>query len=408
MYIIWGLGNYGRACLEMIGTEKVAYIVDNDSKKRNPEAAVPVYTFSEKKNELKAAKDTIVVAVSAKYAEEISRQLGEAGISGYESFADFQRKITQKKAGQKAVYEEATQKALKWIEKHSIFAKGIAQTSVYQISYPEVTGYYIPSLLKHGKKELALKYAKWLCSMQKKDGSYYDIADKAAYTFDTAQILKGLLAIRKDYPAVDEHIIRGCDWILSNMEADGRLGTPTKETWIDAHVCNDLTHIYCLSPIKEAGEIFARPDYLEKVQQILHYYLENQYERIVNFSLLSHFYAYIMEGLLDMGEEAVAREAMENIAKYQKEDGSVPAYHNVNWVCSTGLMQLALVWFRLGNNKRGERALQYACRMQNASGGWFGSYLHPQYPAENNDYFPLAEISWANKYFLDAVSARNK
>jgi malonyl-CoA O-methyltransferase len=65
-------------------------------------------------------------------------------------------------------------------------------------------------------------------------------------------------------------------------------------------------------------------------------------------------------------------------------------------VCSTGIAQYALVWYRLGNTERADRALAYLERIQNKSGGFSGSY------GEGAKYIPGAEISWAVKYFLDA------
>lgn len=114
-----------------------------------------------------------------------------------------------------------------------------------------------------------------------------------------------------------------------------------------------------------------------------------------------------MEAMLDIGHEELAREAMEKISKLQKESGAVPGYHNVDWVCSTGLFQLALVWFRLGEVEKGNKAFVYACKLQNETGGWYGSYISEDNANEVNTYFPDAEISWANKYFLDALYYKN-
>ena len=122
-------------------------------------------------------------------------------------------------------------KAIEWIKNNTINGQGITVTSKKKIIYPEVTGYYIPSLLVWGEKEIAISYAKYLCSIQKEDGSWYDSTDSAPYVFDSAQILKGLIAIRKILPEVDTHIIKGCDWILSNMQENGRLTTPNKDDW---------------------------------------------------------------------------------------------------------------------------------------------------------------------------------
>ena len=109
-------------------------------------------------------------------------------------------------------------KALQWIFDNNSKCKGINVTSADKKIYPEVTGYFIPSLLKWGMSNLALSFARYLCLIQKSDGSWYDYSDSNPYVFDSAQILKGLLSIRKIMPEVDGHIIKGCDWILSNMQ----------------------------------------------------------------------------------------------------------------------------------------------------------------------------------------------
>ena len=65
------------------------------------------------------------------------------------------------------------------------------------------------------------------------------------------------------------------------------------------------------------------------------------------------------------------------------------------------------MWFRLGDIEKGNAAFRYACKLQNPSGGWFGSYLSEENAEENNLYFPTSEISWAVKYFLDALYYKN-
>lgn len=306
-------------------------------------------------------------------------------------------------------------KAVEWIVKNTIDGKGIAVTSKEQIIYPEVTGYYIPSLLQWGERELACKYAKYLCSIQKEDGSWYDCMDKDPYVFDSAQILKGLIAIREVMPEVEKHILKGCDWILSNMKPDGRLVTPSKDAWgDDENFCSELIHIYCLSPIKEAGYIYNRPDYVEAVSKILGYYKKEKMKQIKNFSLLSHFYAYVMEGLFDLGEVDLCREAMENLEQYRNKKNGIPGLKDVPWICSTGLFQLAIVWYKLGNLDKGNTLFYYALSLQNESGGWYGSYLGSEFWAKfyrgkkKPYYFPNEEISWAVKYFLDALALKEK
>lgn len=306
-------------------------------------------------------------------------------------------------------------RALEWIKNNTIEFSGIAVTSEQQIIYPEVTGYYIPTLLEWGEREIAVSYAKYLCTIQKQDGSWYDSKDEAPYVFDSAQILKGLISIRTIMPEVDEHIIRGCDWILTNMQEDGRLITPCKNAWgNDESFCSELIHIYCLTPLKKAGEIYNRPDYTEAVNNILEYYKKNKMNAILDFSLLSHFYAYVLEGLYELGDIELVKKAMNNIEKYQNSRGGIPGLKDVSWVCSTGMFQLALVWYKLGELEKGNRIFNYACSFQNESGGWYGSYPISKlknyfYTGRKKPYyFPTQEISWANKYFLDALSYKEK
>lgn len=306
-------------------------------------------------------------------------------------------------------------KALEWIERNSINGDGITVTSKEQRIYPEVTGYYIPTLLSWGERERACAYARYLCSIQKEDGSWYDSTDTCPYVFDSAQILKGLVAIRTIMPEVDNHIIKGCDWILSNVQHDGRLTTPNKDAWgKNEDFCSELIHIYCLSPIKEAGKIFNKPEYIEAVDRILKYYKREKIDRIREFSLLSHFYAYVMEGLFDLGEVELCRESMERLEKYRNSKQGIPGLNDVPWVCSTGMFQLAIVWYKLGDLDRGNSLFYYALSLQNETGGWYGSYQAPGFMArfyrgrKKPYYFPDAEISWAVKYFLDALALKEK
>jgi malonyl-CoA O-methyltransferase len=51
---------------------------------------------------------------------------------------------------------------------------------------------------------------------------------------------------------------------------------------------------------------------------------------------------------------------------------------------------------KLGDRERADRAIEWLCRHQNPSGGFYGGY------GPGADYFPDNEIAWAAKYFLDA------
>jgi len=405
-YVLFGAGINGKAMADILSSEKIEFIIDNnESKNGTYYKEIPIYSYTFAKDKLK--DKVIVISVSDKYKNEIVAQLTNDGYTDVKFYSDILFEITKEKINGRIDYIGIYNKAIKWINDNTIDKKGIICNSKLPLPYPEVSGYYIPTLISWGYREMAVQYAKWLCNIQKPDGSWYDTNDKSPYVFDSAQILKGLLAIRDIMPEVDEHIVKGCDWILSNMQDNGRLTTPDMTAWGNDGSCSELIHIYCLSPIKEAGIIFDKKEYIDAAQKIFNYYKTYHYDEIMNFGLLSHFYAYLMEALVDIGEIEMAIEAMNKIELIQHENGMVPAYNNVNWVCSTGLFQLALVWFKLGNTKCGNMAFEYACKLQNESGGWYGSYIVYPDLNENNTYFPTGEISWAVKYFLDALYFKN-
>lgn len=407
-HVIFGAGDFGHQCLEYL--ENVAFFVDNNPAKAGMEInGISVKLFSESIEELKQYK--VVIAVSQKYLPELEEQLKNNGIADYETYYDVKRKFIKQKIQNRVDYLGVYNRAIDWINNNTIsyeIGKAIANSSKIQLGYPEVSGYYIPTLIRWGKRDLAIEYAKWLVSIQKDDGSWYDTYDKEPYVFDTAQIMKGLISVRKIYPHVDDSIVKGCNWLISHIDEEGRFRADDEHIWKSSSAYSELIHLYCLSPLMEAGKIFNNEEYISKARLSLEYYKKNHYEDIMGFGLLSHFYAYVMEALVDMGEMELAREAMNRIFELQTEDGCVPAYKNVHWVCSTGLFQLALVWFRLGEIERGNKAFKFACSLQNESGGWYGSYLTGYVAGEDNDYFPNGEISWAVKYFLDALYYKNK
>ncbi len=405
-YILFGAGQLGKEFISLLGNDRIKFFVDNDKKKTgNYLEGIPICHIDEVQNEL--LENPIIITVSLQYQAEVRDQLQRIGAKLFQTISEWKMEGIQKKISSKVNYIDVYKKTIEWVHKNSIKSKGIICNTNNRKSYPEVTGYFIPTLLRWGHRDLALSYAKWLCRIQKEDGSWYDVESKAPYVFDTAQIIKGLLAIREIYPNANDHIKKGCNWIINNIQDTGELLTPSKDEWGTKETCSELVHLYCLSPLIEASSIFHISEYKEKAYKVLNFYKNNYYSEIIEFSLLSHFYAYVIEGLLDLNEYNLVKIAMKNIERFQSESGAIPAYHNVKWVCSTGLFQLAGIWYRLGDPEHGNRAFEYACKLQNKTGGWYGSYLSENSFNEVNNYFPASEISWAAKYFLDALYYKN-
>jgi malonyl-CoA O-methyltransferase len=292
--------------------------------------------------------------------------------------------------------EQSYKRCIVWIHRNTIPGEGIAVTSRNRISYPEVTGYFIPTLLSCGEADLAFQYACYLLAKQSPDGSWSDPRGKAPYTFDSGQILKGLCAIHHRMSETESAIRRGCDWLITQIDAQGKVNTPDESTWNlpGGKKVTHKVHLYAVEPLLQAGRMFNEPRYLKCFEKVVSYY--RGLPDITDFDTLAHFHAYVLEALVDCGERDLALKGMACVEKLQHNSGALPAYSDVDWTCSTANAQYAVTWYKLGRPEFAEKTLRMLCRLQNRSGGFFGSY------GAGSHYFPQQEIGWAVKYFIDA------
>lgn len=292
--------------------------------------------------------------------------------------------------------------AIHWIQRNTLAGQGIIIHSRQRVCYPEVTGYFIPTLLATGLRDLARQYARWLMTVQKADGSFGGGGNEASFAFDTGQVIRGWAELVSQMPELEQPLRRACDWLIKTADAQtGRLVTPAPGgAWsLGRHgEVSEGIHLYVLRPLERAGEVLGEKRYQSFARKSLSYYLKQV--PLTNFTApnwLTHFYAYVQEALVELGCDDVAKRGMSEVARYQQPNGAVPGYSNVTWVCSTGLAQLAQVWYRLGEIERADQTMQFLAGLQNPSGGFFGSY------GPGADYFPAAEISWATKYTIEAA-----
>ena len=295
--------------------------------------------------------------------------------------------------------------AVGWIRRHVLAEGGIAVSSKQRVAYPEVTGYYVPTLLALGERDLARAFADWLVGVQRPDGSFGGPGMAESFAFDTGQVVRGWVAMLPTHPALETPLRRACDWLLlSGDAATGRLAVPAPgAAWNlgPRGEVSEAIHLYVLAPLAAAGDLLDEAHYRRFAERGRDYYLRHvECTRFDRPNHLTHFYAYVQEALVELGCHDEARRGMADVARWQQENGAIPAYSDVPWVCATGIAQLAQVWFRLGEPARAERALAFLTQLQNPGGGFFGSY------GVGAAYFPDQEPSWGVKYAIEAEHCR--
>jgi len=294
--------------------------------------------------------------------------------------------------------------AVRWIRANTIGKQGVILHTRHRVCHPEATGYLIPSLVAVGSLDLAAQYARWLAAIQRPDGSFGNAAGEKSQAFVTAQVVRGWVEMLADLPELEGPLRRACDWIVAASEpATGRLPVPEAGTawnlWQRGEV-SEAIHLYALRPVERAGELLGESRYPAFARKALDYYLANvPTGDFTSPHALTHFYAYVQAALVELGCEERARRGMAALEPFQQDNGAVPAYHDVSWVCAPGLAHLALVWYHLGQHERADRAMGHLVDLQRESGGFFGS------AGPGATYFPDAEVPWAAKYAIDAYLA---
>jgi len=341
--------------------------------------------------------------------------------------------------------EQYVKSAVKWLLYAHSMSKDGGVPAFYELlrcrwasSYPETTGYIIPTLLIYADRysnkltrRVAFEMAKYLLWIQKPEGAIPGYgANAPVYVFDTGQVLQGWLAAweASGNTYYEQAAVRAGDWLVKNQDNDGawrcnRFGGQPKS--YDARVGWILI---------EAGQKLDRGTWVEAGRLALQWVADLQqsdgwfpncwlepHEPVV-----SHTIAYAIEGLLEGGlrlaeEQFVmaARCAADALLTRQGVRGHLSSDWAEGWrslsqaACLTGDAQMARCWLRLyqvtGEKKyreAGRRALIAVASAQLPAdfppelagavpGSWpiWGRYLSWKLP------------NWASKFFVDACLA---
>ena len=335
---------------------------------------------------------------------------------------------------------EVLRSVIGWILKAQRDGGGIAAyyslLTGYSQSYPEVTGYIIPTLYDYARADgdesiraAAGRATRWLLSLQMPAGAFpggLHGSDSQPSIFNTGQILQGL--VRAYTETGDNEILQRAvaagRWLAETQQSDG--------SW-SAGAYQGVAHTY-YSMVSWALAMLAAESHLDRfgaaadrnVDWVLKYFKPNGWIDGINLqghSLYLHFIAYVVQGTLEYGIlrrhdqaiEAAAGSAWVLLRKFETGKILFGAYEKdfgggLRFSCLTGNAQMSCVWARLfevlgdlrflnAALKMNEMLKQHVCThgREGVAGGVAGSY--PVWGA----YQPLRYISWGCKFFADAL-----
>lgn len=323
----------------------------------------------------------------------------------------------------------------------------------WHTSYPETTGYIIPTFLNYyhltGNKlylQKAIDMGDWEIEIQEDEGGIGEPRDaqpQKPRIFNTAQVILGFLSLYTD--AKDEKYInaaiKAADWIVQNQHDDGK--------WQDiTHGGPKSVHARTAWPLLALYNITWKESYKASAEKFLEWVLKQAHPNgwFENTSFTNeankpwtHMIAYVLHGLLEIyylntaevnstkilallknAANAICRFYIDH-SKKKKSYFGLPGTFDENWFskdnysCLTGNAQLAIYLNKLGKLEQEEQFIEVSNMLvddlkrvhyldeitdQNLKGALAGS--HPFSGSYCSHLLP----NWGVKFFADNLLQR--
>lgn len=309
----------------------------------------------------------------------------------------------------------------------------------WSTSYPETTGYIVPTMLAVSDhlgepryRDRARRMLDWLVSIQLPDGGFQggpiDAQPVVPVTFNTGQILIGLASgVRAFDGAYSEPMHAAARFLRDSQDADGcwrRHPTPFAKAGDKAYETHVALGLF------RAAAVARGHGYQQAGLRQVDWALSKQHDNgwVADCCLndpqrpLTHTLGYFLRGVVEAyiasGDDRyldAARRTADGLMTVQHPDGSVAGRLTADWrpaeawVCLTGLSQVAECWWLLsqfvgeaGYAAAAEKANGFVRRTMDLAGpeakrgGIKGSF-----PIDG-DYGMYQYLNWAAKFTIDA------
>ena len=310
--------------------------------------------------------------------------------------------------------------------------------SRWSTSYPETTGYVVPTLLDYARRRgdadaqrRARRMLDWLASMQFADGGfpggYVDHVPQVPVVFNTGQILLGLAAGEREFGGYRQPLRRAADWLAAAQDADGcwrrhpsPFVAPGEKTY-DVHAAWGLLEAdradpgrgYADAALRNIRWALTRQRGDGFIDQCCLEHPERPLTHTLGYSLRGIIEGYRAEGGDDI--LTAARLTADGLLRCLNADGFLPGRIEpgwrpaVRWACLTGTAQVAACWLML-HQITGQRRYLAAGRSANTfvrrpvrlagppglRGGVTGAW-----PIDGG-YQPNRCLNWAAKFCIDS------
>ena len=317
-------------------------------------------------------------------------------------------------------------------------ARHYSLVSGWGTSYPETTGYIVPTMLanfrlrgNHFARNRAKRMLDWLASIQMPCGGFQGgtigSAPVVPVTFNTGQILLGLASGVREFGQYREAMRRAADWLVATQDSDGcwrKHPTPLAvagEKTYETHVAWGLLEAARIEPDRSYAQAA-----LANVRWAIGFQRDNGWlDRCCltdPTQPLTHTLGYALRGIVEAyrfsKDESFLRAAQktaDGLLQTLRNDGFLPGRLRsdwspaVDWTCLSGTVQIAHCWLLLyeitGESRyrdAGFAANSYIRRTMKLDGPpETRGAIKGSFPV-SGQYRPYEYVNWACKFFVDA------
>lgn len=319
------------------------------------------------------------------------------------------------------------------------YARNYSFINGWASSYPETTGYIIPTLIEASHlfkrsdlNESALKALDWLVSIQLDNGAFQggkiDSTPVVPVTFNTGQILLGLAAGLTEYGTkYSAATHKAAQWLCDSLDDDGcwrKFPTPFAENGEKAYE----THVAW--GLMEAAKSTGNATYLEYALKNINWALTKQQPNgwFADCCLeepkapLTHTIGYVLRGVVEAylhsQEDKYYQAALitaKPLASLLIENSFLPGRLNndwhgtVDWSCLSGSVQIASCLLLLNDISPNAdfvtaalKATTYVRKtIKIAAGREYSGGIQGSFPVQGG-YGHYQQLNWAAKFYIDA------
>lgn len=255
-----------------------------------------------------------------------------------------------------------------------------------------LTAALLSTLLEFGQLTLVKRSAEWLLYRQRLDGGFPQAGGDVVSLFNTAQALGAFIALNDArLIACAEPASRAAGYLATRLESELEHSYRRSDTCGRCRARSAI-EVCCSAQLLAASRSLGVPRWRYTADRVA-----SGARRAVDWHSWTSSVRLLLhatDAWLALGDVDLARHTLRWPTSAQRRNGAVPANGHGNWGENDVLAHLAVLWYKMGDRERGDRALAFLKKQQLPDGGW---------PVRCGSPAGGAASAWTARHYLEAT-----